>query len=45
MTLTASFNVTKVKIERGVITVAPRPLVSIDKTSTIAHLVKLRHDL
>ena len=39
------FKVTKVKIERGVITVAPRPLVSIDKTFTIAHLVKVRHDL
>ena len=37
--------VTKVKIKRGVLTVASRPILSIDKMFTIAHLVKLRHDL
>ena len=33
------------KIERGVLTVAPRPMVPVDKMFTVADLVKLRHDL
>ncbi len=39
------FKVTKVKIERSVLTVAPRPMVPKTKMFTIVHLVKVHHDL